>query len=755
MKFAYLLALLVDYASAGLLTSASVTPASNVAGATGNVVVAFTAATAIAANGKIKVTFPTGFDLTSSSLGGTVGTNVDGSLTATQATLVVTLLRAGGGVTTGGNALVVTITNVKNPTTAGTTGTYTIATFANDGTTPADTALTGVAGTDIYTAITTASITPASLVKSSVGQVTVAFTTVGAIPNNGKVLVTFPADFGIGGTPAVTVVSNTGVTGTLAPAVSSQTLTLTQSGGAITSAATAVTIVLGNVINPTTATTSVTDGFTIATKDGSDVPVDILAAINAGSYGIYATANILAGHGLTGTATAGAVTRLTTAAKSFCIPANTIADKDCTAAELCNWASTAAADSCRLKIQVLGTYTDTTGWTKLGQVRKAGEAIAAGGGDKYCFASSGTSYFSEQCVSAAATKESCNPNASSSADVCIATATTLQHGEVAATTKIVSIGDLAYKKTLVITSGSEEVANWGAATSAKAGIKKKELLNESKPLEATRTDGALISSTGTDNKYCFTKLTGTKSDAQQCKSPDSTATVDPTEVCNPNGERGGSAEKAVCVPKKKVLAYGVEVTKKQFDDGDNICIGISATSACKEKEACVYATGACVDVGGASATLLGPWEVAEDGKLTCFGASDTEDCELTYICNPNGTTKDGKVKKVSEAVETSICWHPDAIATAGGYICPSFGEEEADKVLSNSVSASLCTEKKPNCGADGKCTDDANAATWKGGAAAVAEVTVAPEAGEAEGDATSHSSTLAPLWMVAAILATL
>lgn len=342
--------------------------------------------------------------------------------------------------------------------------------------------------------------------------------------------------------------------------------------------------------------------------------------------------------------------------------------------------------------------------------------------------------------------------------MCIATNKVIDHGVKAsagtapAPNKDHCIGDLAYKKTLATTAGAEEVCNWGAATSADSGIVVTELLDAAKPLEAYRVDGAKGGTTAAPaGKWCFSKKTGTKSDAKKLAYDDTTtADVDETEVCNPNGERGGATDdKKVNVLKKKVLAYGVAVTAKQVTDGENICIGEDASNACTENQACVYKTGACVDFATKVNTILESWAVAEEGKVTCFGASDTEDCELTYICNPRGTTKGGKIK-AAEAVETNICVHPDALWENGGYVCFTFpeaadGEDPVERIPENSESTILCDADKPYCGDDGKCTADEPTTS----STTVSEVTSTTT----EGDG-SHAATT-PVWIGLAIAATL
>jgi len=103
-----------------------------VANASGNVTVSFTTSTAIPADGKIVVTFPTslGGGFTFNNGGSTTAgslSGIDGSLSVSIASNVVTLTRSGG-TSSGTGAKSFVLANVKNPPTAGSTGTYQIKT---------------------------------------------------------------------------------------------------------------------------------------------------------------------------------------------------------------------------------------------------------------------------------------------------------------------------------------------------------------------------------------------------------------------------------------------------------------------------------------------------------------------------------------------------------------------------------------------------------------------------------------------------
>lgn len=116
----------------GTITSANIEPASLVAGTTTSVTVSFTTATDLPSNGKIVLTFPTslaggftfgvGGDTAVSSI-----TGIDGTLSVATSSNVVTLTRSGGSEFAAG-AISFVLSNVQNPPSSGSTGTYQIKT---------------------------------------------------------------------------------------------------------------------------------------------------------------------------------------------------------------------------------------------------------------------------------------------------------------------------------------------------------------------------------------------------------------------------------------------------------------------------------------------------------------------------------------------------------------------------------------------------------------------------------------------------
>ena len=119
-----------DTITAGALSSTNVEPDALDVSVVGEVTVTFTLANPLPADGKVVIIFPSGLALSSGATTdiGAVGTSFDGSESVTVSSQTVTVTRSGGTEVTAGSAVSLELTNVKNPTTAGSTGTYTIRT---------------------------------------------------------------------------------------------------------------------------------------------------------------------------------------------------------------------------------------------------------------------------------------------------------------------------------------------------------------------------------------------------------------------------------------------------------------------------------------------------------------------------------------------------------------------------------------------------------------------------------------------------
>ncbi len=113
----------------GVLSTVSVTPASLVSGSTSNNTVVFTTTSAIPSNGKIRVTFPAGFNVAGVTTA-TSTSDLDGTLTVTVSGQDVTITRSGGtNFSAGGTVDDLVIPGVVNPAAPGLTGTFAVATL--------------------------------------------------------------------------------------------------------------------------------------------------------------------------------------------------------------------------------------------------------------------------------------------------------------------------------------------------------------------------------------------------------------------------------------------------------------------------------------------------------------------------------------------------------------------------------------------------------------------------------------------------
>ncbi|MEW5920171.1 MAG: stalk domain-containing protein [Bacillota bacterium] len=111
-----LLAMMPMTAFAAPLTSVTATPASTIIGDTTGYAVGFTTATALPADGKIKITFPAGFNVAGATLISVSGP--DGTFAAAVAAQTITITRSGGTAFAPG-AVTVALGNIVNNLTAG------------------------------------------------------------------------------------------------------------------------------------------------------------------------------------------------------------------------------------------------------------------------------------------------------------------------------------------------------------------------------------------------------------------------------------------------------------------------------------------------------------------------------------------------------------------------------------------------------------------------------------------------------------
>jgi hypothetical protein len=249
----------------GVLFGLSVTPASLAAGATGTVTVSFITQFPWPADGKVSITFPAGFDASGATFGSAVG--ADGTFAPALVGQTVTLTRAGGTAVLEGRTVTIVLGNVRNPTSFGTTGSFTIATQTAAAVTIDDGTAAGVLiGTG---ALGGPSVIPATLVATATGNVSVTFTLENPWPADGRLQVVFPAGFNVS---AATFGSASGADGSFLVVVSAQTVTAVRSGGTAASGGSAVTVTLISIMNPSTI--GVTGTFSLTTQTAATTPID-------------------------------------------------------------------------------------------------------------------------------------------------------------------------------------------------------------------------------------------------------------------------------------------------------------------------------------------------------------------------------------------------------------------------------------------------------------------------------------------------
>lgn len=127
-----------DYAG---LTSVSIIPSSYVQSANGSITITFTMpepVTALIYNWKVKLTLPSGFSWDSGGTSSVTASTISGTWTVSVASQSATFTRVGDGQSEFPGTYTITVSNVGNPSTPGTTGTFSLETQDENGTKIAD-----------------------------------------------------------------------------------------------------------------------------------------------------------------------------------------------------------------------------------------------------------------------------------------------------------------------------------------------------------------------------------------------------------------------------------------------------------------------------------------------------------------------------------------------------------------------------------------------------------------------------------------
>lgn len=652
MKTFFLLPFLVNFATA-VLSAYTVTHATQKGDATGNVVIAFTAAAAIEDDGVIKVTLPTGIDIATAAPAVVAqSATIDGTIVATVSGQVLILTRSNGNDTGAGAAITITVSNIKNPSSPWSSGgTYTIGAYAANGSTQtADAPVADVPAVTFYPALTSTSVLPKSFISNADTRFAIDFTTVTEIPNLGKIKVILPANFDLATlTPAVSGTPS-GVDGTWAPTVANQVLTLTQSAGTATAAG-AKSFLITNIGNPTTATSVSSGVFQIATyaANGSTM-IDLDDVVPA--FDIKDSTKRLGSS--TKTTIEGSILAVGVSGKT-CI--GKYIQEDCAHAsgseEVCNPYTKTVANLCLLKADVL------LGDTAHG---KTGTSDAATPKNSWCVPHTIDANF--ETTTAGLEKnckktEVCNKSSTDATKTCLL--------------KTSLIGGIT--------------ADWTHLGQLRKPAKKIDTSND---------------------QWCLAKVTAPNVlyFAAQCVSAKGTDAKNPTNtICNPNAK----AQADVCVLAHKTLEHGEMATEvKQSVIGDffyNLnCPHVKGSEtvgnwgAAAEAEACIKKKellneaeplNAVRSDAAGKGTEASPLKVCMSKKRTdrknAFGRcaiddTTTKDKDETEVCNPNGI-KDGSdheaicvtktrvlgqgqvVDKAMETAKTNICIGVDASST--------------------------------------------------------------------------------------------
>jgi hypothetical protein len=258
------------------LTTTNVAPASLIAGAVTLNTITFTTVTTTPIGAKIRITYPSGFTLQSTStadcttIAGTETTSITGNIITIQTN--ITAGEAAG-------AESCTLTGVMNPTVSGSTGVYSIEVL--DESTDNNVVASNLAVTaDTITpgTLTATDIAPENLVTSSTQLHTVLFTTVNPIPADGKIIISYNAGFSTTSSNSATC---SGLDGSITTTTSTNQIILTRSGGTTSTAGGSVECLIRDVRNRQTAGAS---GFYNVTTTNAAMTAIDWAPVAADTY---------------------------------------------------------------------------------------------------------------------------------------------------------------------------------------------------------------------------------------------------------------------------------------------------------------------------------------------------------------------------------------------------------------------------------------------------------------------------------------
>jgi len=252
--------------AATALTNVSNTLTSTQVSATTTHQVNFTTYTSIPADGKVVITFPSGFDVSSAAYSAWSG--FDGGRSVATSGQVVTITRDGAGSESSAGSKYITLSGITNSASAGTTYTVTVQTQNASSTT-----LDGPTTSFYFSVCTNACHTstyhiPWSSTISTSGKHTTKFTTADTVPADGKIKLTFPSGFDLSST---TFDSWSGFDGGQSVSINNQTITITRDGAGNDTVPGDMYVILDSITNHATAGTYY---VTLETTDASDTNIE-------------------------------------------------------------------------------------------------------------------------------------------------------------------------------------------------------------------------------------------------------------------------------------------------------------------------------------------------------------------------------------------------------------------------------------------------------------------------------------------------
>jgi hypothetical protein len=274
------------------LTAAITLGTNSVVGVAGSTTLTLTPPKAMAATDTIVFTMPTNFSVPQGSITLTDAVLDGGTFTCSgvSATRVITCVVASGAVTgdSAGNLVMSGILALWNSADATNVADLTINDVAAGG--GLDIGLDATVAVDDTTvgALSSTNVEPTTLSPGSPSANTISFTTVTAIPNLGKILITYPTGYNVANVNGITATSLSGLDGTWTATVSGQVITLTQTGGGATSAGAKSLVLATGVVTPGTVGATGTYTITTATSSAS-LTIETNAAVTADTIVSYSS----------------------------------------------------------------------------------------------------------------------------------------------------------------------------------------------------------------------------------------------------------------------------------------------------------------------------------------------------------------------------------------------------------------------------------------------------------------------------------